>query len=182
VGRRPLGEWIAEQDYFARLKHENFRRAAEAVAVAFSHLPEVRAVCLFGSVARPPQTRITRRGYEMLHDCKDVDLAVWLDHTDNLAGLQKVRARALARLLADHDIGVAHHQVDVFLIEPGSGRYLGRLCNFGTCPKGHLDCSVPGCGRTPLLKQHEDFVFYPDALAEGRVVRLYARPLTSANL
>lgn len=32
---------------------------------------------------------------------------------------------------------------------------------------------VPGCGRSPLLKQHDDFVCHPDALVEGHAVRLY---------
>jgi predicted nucleotidyltransferase len=176
MGRRPLSEWIAEQDRFARLKHEHFRRGAEVVAAAFARLPEVGAVYLFGSVARPLETWVTRRGSEMLHDCKDVDLAVWVDHTDNLKGLQKARSQALAKLFAERSIGVAHHQVDVFLLEPGSDRYLGRLCSFGSCPKGKRECDVEGCGRSPFLKQHEDFVFYSDALAEDKVVRLYVRP------
>ena len=173
--RRPLAEWIAEQDTFARLKHENFRRAAEAVTTAFAGLPEIGAISLFGSVALPLKTRATRRGWEMLHDCKDVDLAVWVDHTDNLAGLNRARSRALATLFAEHSVGVAHHQVDVFLMEPNSNRYLGRLCNFSSCPKGHSECRVQGCGRSPLLKQHDDFVFHHDALAQDRVVRLYVR-------
>jgi len=174
MGRRPLSAWIEEQEWYARLKHENFRRAA--VATAFASLPEVGAICLFGSVARPLETWVTRRGWEVLHNCKDVDLAVWVDHTDNLESLKKARIRALATLLADHSIGVAHHQVDVFLLEPGSNRYLGRLCGFGTCPKGKRECRVEGCGRSRLLKQHEDFVFYADALDEDKVVRLYVRP------
>jgi hypothetical protein len=175
MGRQSLVEWIAERDRHSRLKHENFRRAAEAVAVAFSGLPEVGAISLFGSVAVPLKTRTTRRGWEMLHDCKDVDLAVWVDHTEDLVEFKRARSRALAGLWAEHSIGVAHHQVDVFFLAACSDRYLGRLCNFGMCPKGHRECRVPGCGRTPLLQQHEDFVFYPDALAEQRVVRLYLR-------
>jgi len=43
MGHRPLSEWIEEQDRYARLKYENFRRAAEAVATAFASLPEVGA-------------------------------------------------------------------------------------------------------------------------------------------
>lgn len=175
MGRRPLSEWITEQDKFARLTHENFRRAAEAVADAFASFPEVGAVCLFGSVALPLKTNVTRRGWKMIHHCKDVDLAVWLDHTDNLAELKRARSRALAQLLAGHSIGVAHHHVDVFLIEVGSDRYLGRLCNFGTCPKGKPQCRVAGCGRSPLLQQHDDFVFHPNALSEDRIVSLYVR-------
>jgi hypothetical protein len=34
---------------------------------------------------------------------------VWVDHTDNLAGLKQARGRALAKLFDDHAIGVAHH-------------------------------------------------------------------------
>jgi predicted nucleotidyltransferase len=176
MARLSLDDWIAERDKFAHMKRENFRRAAEAVARAFSGLPEVAAISLFGSVALPPITTVTRRGWKMLRDCNDVDLAVWVDHTDNLAGLQRARSRALAKLMAENSIGVAHHQVDVFLIAPGSSAYLGRLCNFGTCPKGKPDCRVAGCGRSPLLKQHEDFKFYPDALANDHVVPLYVRP------
>lgn len=52
--------------------------------------------------------------------------------------------------------------MDVFLIEPGADRYLGRLL-------------TPGCGATPFLKQHEDFTLWPDAPADDRVVRLYDR-------
>jgi hypothetical protein len=72
-------------------------------------------------------------------------------------------------------IGVAHHQVDTFLIEPGSNRYLGRLCWYNECPKGKDDCLAPGCGRTKFLKQHIDFRLDPDALAEQRIIRLYDR-------
>ena len=149
--------------------------AAEAVALAFAEIPEVQAVALFGSVAAPPKLEITRRGWELLHHAKDVDLAVWIDRLDNLAALKRARVQALKKLLADHDVGVAHHQVDVFLIEPETDRYLGRLCNFATCPKGKADCAVPGCGQSPFLKQHEEFEFYPDALRKDRVVRLYER-------
>jgi len=111
----------------------------------------------------------------MLHTCKDVDLAVWIDHTNGLDAFRRARGRALSKLFTEQSIGVAHHQVDVFFIEPKTDRYLGRLCLFGKCPKGHRDCQVVGCGKSALLKQHEDFVFYPDALANERVVRLYTR-------
>lgn len=146
------------------------------MATAFAGLPEVAAVWLFGSVARPLETQVTRRGWEMLHNCKDVDLAVWVDRTDNLAGLKRARSRALSKLFDDEAVGVAHHQVDVFLLEPESDRYLGRLCSFGSCPKGRPECRVAGCGSSPLLQQHEDFILYSDALADHKVVRLYDRP------
>jgi len=149
--------------------------AGQAVAAAFGDLPEVRAVALFGSVARPPKLEVTRRGWELLHHAKDVDLVVWIDRLDNLAALKGARVKALRTLLAERDVGLAHHQVDVFLLEPETNRYLGRLCGFASCPKGHADCAVPGCGRAPFLKQHEDFEFYADALNEDRLVLLYER-------
>jgi len=138
--------WIAEHDRYAQRRHDDFRRAALAVATAFAERPEVRAVSLFGSVARPLETFITsRRHWELLHDPKDVDLAVWIDRLDDLKGLQRARSAALNRLLETEQIGVAHHQVDVFLFEPGSDAYLGRLCGYGVCPKrkaGLLDARL----------------------------------------
>jgi predicted nucleotidyltransferase len=175
VTRPPLKEWIERQDGYARRRHAEFRRAAEAVAAAFAERREVRAIWLFGSVARAPRTTITRRDWEMLHHCKDVDLAVWVDRLDDLAGLNAARSQAVSRLFSETGIGVAHHQVDVFLFEPGSDRYLGRLCTFAVCPKGKLECQTPGCGRAPLLKQHHDFNLDSRALAEDRVVRLFDR-------
>ena len=145
------------------------------MASAFARLPQVRAVALFGSVARPLEIRITRRGWEMLRHCKDVDLAVWIDPPHDLAALNQARSRAVGCLVKEANVGVAHHQVDVFLFEPGSDRYLGRLCTFGSCPKGRWECATPGCGREPLLRQHEAFVFDPEALAEDRIVRLYEK-------
>jgi hypothetical protein len=81
----------------------------------------------------------------------------------------------VARLLEGNQLGVAHHQVDTFLFGADWTDYLGRLCTYGTCPKGKPECLVPGCGREPLLRQHEDFVLSPDALAASRAVPLYER-------
>jgi len=76
-----------------------------------------------------------------------------------LRAIQKARSRALNDLLVEKQIGVAHHQVDIFIMEPETNRYLGRLCIFGSCPKGKDKCSVPGCGDTRFLQQYEDFKF-----------------------
>jgi hypothetical protein len=71
------------------------------VAKAFAAFPEVAAVALFGSVALPlerevPRFREYRRaGIEVWHECKDVDLAVWIDRIDNLEALAKAERRAL---------------------------------------------------------------------------------------
>ena len=33
----------------------------------------------------------------------------------------------------------------MFILKPGTDRYLGRLCDFNACPKGKAECRVPGC-------------------------------------
>ena len=159
-----------EVDRLLRRRQETFRAAADYVAAAFAALSAVQKVVLFGSVARPLErerprhSRFRRAGVLLWHECKDVDLAVWVGEVDDLKALQKARARALNELIDETGFGVAHHQVDVFLLEPGSDRYLGRLCHFGQCPKGKPECLVPGCGKALFLRQHEGFVLDPRAL------------------
>ena len=53
--------------------------------------------------------------------------------------------------------------------------YLGRLCTYGQCPKGKVECLVPGCGQVLLLRQHEGFVLRHDVLAADRCMPLYER-------
>ena len=70
---------------------------------------------------------------------------------------------------------MASHQLDIFLLEPGTDRYLGRLCQFKACPAAKADCLVPGCGATSFLQQHQGFVLQFDALGPARAVRLFDR-------
>ena len=171
---------IDSEEESMQRRQQQFRLAAEAVAKAMSLLPEVQKVALFGSVARPLETEVPRfrkfrrERVAIPHECKDVDLAVWVSGVGCMKALQKARSRALNDLLADRNIGVAHHQVDVFLLEPGTDHYLGRLCDFGQCPKGKKDCRVAGCGATPLLRQHEGFKLDWPGASQGHVV-LYER-------
>ena len=151
------------------------------MTAAWRNHPQVVAVSLIGSVARDPWKEVPRfspfrrAGIEVWHECKDVDLALWLSGLGDLDGLRRAAAKALLDLQKREAIGVAHHQVDIFLLEPGSDRYLGRLCNFNACPKGKVECRVPGCGEVPWVRQHDDFEWWPDSLAPGRAVRLYER-------
>jgi predicted nucleotidyltransferase len=178
---------IKEQDESMPWYQKKFQTAAEYVAVAFARIPAVEKVVLFGSVAMPlkrevPRFREFRReGIEIFHECKDVDLAVWLNDLGILRLLQKARSSALNELLEEKDIGVAHHQVDVFIMEPVTDRYMGRLCAFAKCPKGKDKCRVPGCGEVRFLRQHEEFVFDPKALESQNSVVLYCRAATQGN-
>lgn len=172
---------IAEQDESLLRRYRDFRRVADAVVDAWRARPEVLRVALIGSLARPPWREVPRfRPYrrarvELWHECGDIDLAVWLSDLDHLDALRRTKNRALRRLCDDAKIGVASHQVDVFVIEPGSEGYLGRLCEFNACPKGKRECLVPDCGRTAFLQQHEAFAWRPESLDPDRTARLFDR-------
>jgi hypothetical protein len=172
---------IAEQNETLLRRQYQFRMAADFVVEAWRDRPEVEAVALFGSVAVPlwkevPRfPHLRRKGIAVWHECKDVDIAVWLSRTDELNGLRKAKTRAMSRLFGEKGVGVASHQMDVFVIEPGSDRYLGRLCDFARCPNDKRECLVEGCGTVGHLKQHEGFVLGPDALADGRTIPLFDR-------
>ena len=178
---RPSKQKIEEQDQYMLRLQRNFRLAADVVADAFAQLPEVERVLLFGSVAVPLEREIPRfrefrrHGIAVWHECKDVDLAVWLSDLTHLQNLQKARSRALNELYQKQNVGVAHHQVEVFIMEPGTDSYLGRLCAFTRCPKDKLDCLVPGCGNTPFLKQLKGFIFSKAALEVNKTTLLFDR-------
>ena len=146
---RPTRRQLEQEDALQLRRQAEFRLAADAVAAALAPFDEVAAIALFGSCARPltreaPRFHSYRRlGIELLHECKDVDLAVWMDRTDRLAELGRARNRAVTDLHARTGVGVAHHQVDVFLFAPATAAYLGRLCSFASCPKASPSAKSP---------------------------------------
>jgi len=158
-----------------------FRRAADLVATALAGFDEVAAVALFGSAASPlwkevPRFSTYRRaGFALWHECADVDIAVWLSRLDRLREMRRRINRSLPAIHKETGLGAASHQIDIFVLEPGTDRYLGRMCQFKACPAGKAACLVPGCGATLFLQQHEGFVLHPDALAPARAVRLFER-------
>ncbi len=126
---------------------------------------EVEAAAVIGSVAKklwkevPRFSEFRRAGIEVWHECKDLDLALWLASQDRLGELRRAEVSALLDAQrTGRGISVVGHQVDVFLFEPKSNRYLGRLCKFNHCPKGKRDCLVPGCGAIPFNKIVDGFV------------------------
>lgn len=163
----PPSESDVEEENVLMLRRQClFRWAAQSIAIAMSKLPEVRKVAAFGAVAQPlemevPRFRQFRRhGVEVLHECADLDLAVWTADLSRLKELKRAMALGLSFV---HDTpygGVAHHQVDVHLLDAGSGDYRGRLCAFGQCPKPRKpQCLVPGCGAQTFLQQFNRFRF-----------------------
>lgn len=171
----------AENEYLLRLQ-QDFRRAADVVRDTLIAFEEVEKIAVIGSVAKPLWKEIPRfseyrrAGIELWHECKDLDLAVWISSQHRLGALRRARDTALRK---GYESGtgpsVANHQVEIFLIEPGTDRYLGRLCNFNACPKDKPECAVPGCGTVPFNKRFEAFVPHADLLASAAYATLYRR-------
>jgi hypothetical protein len=173
---------IEEENRRLLRQQRQFRLAADVVADAWSRFAEVEAVAVIGSVAKLlwkeiPRFREFRRArIEVWHECHDLDLALWLDHQEQLGALRLAAVKALRDAYqAGRDTSVANHQIDVFLIEPGSDRYLGRLCSFNACPKDKPACAVPGCGTVPFNKRIVDFTPDADLLANVGETTLYRR-------
>lgn len=161
-------------------RQRNFRAAADRVTEAWMQFPDVRAIAVIGSVAKPLWKEVPRfreyrgKGIALWHECGDLDLAVWLDTLENLDALRRARDLALREMVErGATFGIVGHQVDTFLFEPGFDRYLGRLCSFNQCPKGKRDCLTPSCGAAPFNKRIDGFLPGDDLLSGA--VPLYER-------
>jgi len=178
---RPSKAMIEQEEQGLLRRQLQFRVAADRLAAAFAKSEDVQAVALIGSVARPLRREVPRfapykqRGVAIAHECKDVDLAAWVSRVDRLDELRRVRVRVVNQIIAEQGHGPAVQEIEVFLLQPETNRYLGRLCYFRACPAGKRDCQAAGCGRQKFLKQHDDFSFWPQAIAEGNALRLYDR-------
>jgi len=178
----PTRKEIEEQNESLLRDQRKFRNAARFVADAFAHVPAVRKVVLFGSVATPLKKevprfrRFRRHRVAVWHECRDVDLAVWVNNLDCLGALRKARIAALRDFekTSPHG-GVAQHQVEVFIMNADGGQHLGRLCPFGACPKGKPECREPNCGQPRFLQQTAGFRLYADALSPHKTVVLFDR-------
>lgn len=173
---------ISEENTLMLRRQCLFRWAAQSIAVAMSKLPEVQKVAAFGAVARPlemevPRFRQLRRHrIEVLHECADLDLAVWTTGLSALKELKRAISRGLSFVQDTPYGGVAHHQVDVHVLNAQSGDYGGRLCIFGECPKpGKRECFVPGCGAQPFLQQFKEYRFNPAQFESEPRVTLFDR-------
>jgi hypothetical protein len=168
---------IEEENRRQLENQRRFRIAADIVTEAWAAFPEVVAIAVTGSVARmlwkevPRFREFRRQGIELWHECADLDLALWIESEARLYDLRRAASLALrAAYESGAETSVASHQVDVFLFEPSTDRYLGRLCTFNACPKGHRDCLVPGCGAVPFNKKVDGFAPTPDLLAFAAVL------------
>ena len=91
---------IAEQDRYQLARQREFRMAADVVCDAWAGFAEVEAVAVIGSVAKrlwkevPRSREFRREGIEVLHYCRDLDLALWLDSQSRLGELRRASASA----------------------------------------------------------------------------------------
>lgn len=173
---------IEEQNRFLLERQRQFRIAADVVTDAWRAFPEVQAVAVIGSVAKalwkeiPRFKEFRRERIPVWHECADLDLALWIDSQQRLGELRREASRALSLAYkAGLGTSVVAHQLDIFLIEPGSDRYLGRLCSFSRCPKDKPPCAVPDCGAIPFNKRIEEFTPRADLLAPASYAMLYQR-------
>jgi hypothetical protein len=119
----PTSDETAEEAERMLQRRQDFRLAADYVAEALAEFEVVEKIVLFGSVVPPLEwevprfSKFRRASQPLYHECKDVDLAVWLTDLGDLDALRKARARALALMLEEQGIGVVHHLVSI-LISP----------------------------------------------------------------
>jgi hypothetical protein len=173
---------VAEQNASMQRRQRLFRWGAQSIAISLAKLTEVQQVAAFGGVAQPLKMEVPRfpefrrHRIEVLHECGDLDLAVWLTRFDQLAELQSALKRGLAMTRETPYGGVAHHQVDVHLFDAASGEYRGRLCNYRECPKqGKRDCFATGCGAEKFLQQFNAYHFSTAQFAASPKVVLFER-------
>ena len=173
---------IEDQNRFMLRRQRELRIAADVVAKAWMAFPEVQAIAVIGSVAKrlwkevPRFREFRKERIEVWHECGDLDLALWIDSQQRLGELRRARDRALREAFeAGVGTSIANHEVDVFLFEPQSDRYLGRLCSYNQCPKGKPNCAVPGCGAIPFNKRIAEFEPRGDLLAPAAQAMLYQR-------
>ena len=173
---------IAKSNAGMLMAYRKFRRAADAVVDVWRHHPDVVAISLIGSVVRSPWKEVPRfspyrrKRIKIWHECMQVDLALWLSGLGDLGGLRKAKDRQLRTVRDDLGGGVASHQLDALILEPGTDRYLGWLCKFNRCPKrGKIACLVPGCGDSKFLRQFSRFRWRPKRFAKDGCFRLYER-------
>jgi hypothetical protein len=162
----PSDEDTDEQNTLMLRRQCLFRWAAQVIALELSKVPEVQKLAAFGAVPQPlkmevPRFRQFRRHrIETLHECRDLDLAVWMTALERLNVLRKALSRGLSLVQNTAYGGVAHHQVDVHIMDAATGEYRGRLCIFRECPKpGNRECLVPHCGEELFLRQFEGYQF-----------------------
>jgi len=108
---------IEEQNLLMLKRQHEFRMAADVVTEAWTAFAEVQAVAAIGSVAKalwkevPRFREFRREGIEVWHECRDLDLALWVDSQERLNELRRATSRALrAAYEARTGVSIVDHQ------------------------------------------------------------------------
>lgn len=166
----------AENNFRMLLRYKDLRRSAEYVAAELERVPFIMKAALFGSLSKPlwkevPRFREYRKnGIKIWHEVKDVDIAVWVTALEDVSVLKRARNKGIALLEKNRGIRVAVHECDIFILSAADNSYLGRVCNWKKCPKMCTECLVPACGQVKFLRQHLDFNFRHEDIADSKVI------------
>jgi len=148
-----------------RLKiYDDIKIAANYLIVEFNKDKNVEKIKIIGSISRPLSKEIVKsgkyKGKLLYHNCKDLDLLIWFSNLNELEKLRKSRFIALNKLLDEKKIGIAHHQIEIFIVDSLTDKYVGRFCFYKKCPNNKIECIQKDCGKVKLLKKdNEDFIF-----------------------
>ena len=126
--RIPTKAVIAAEERALLERQRVFRFVADQLTAALAQCADVEVIALIGSVARPLPREVPRFSpYRQLrlpiaHECKDVDLAVWVSQVDGLDKLRHARGSIIKKIVAERGHWPAVHEIEVFLLEPGTNR------------------------------------------------------------
>jgi hypothetical protein len=138
---RPSEGDINEENIVMLRRQCLFRWAAQSIAVAMSKLSEVQKVAAFGAVAQPLEMEVPQFRQFRRH-------RVEVMHVSALKELKRAMGRGLSFVQDTPYGGVAHHQVDVHVVDAGRGDYRGRLSFLASAPsRGSASVLSQAAGR-----------------------------------
>ncbi|GBC94375.1 hypothetical protein HRbin16_00156 [bacterium HR16] len=135
-----------------RQKREAMYGAAKEFADRVRDLPFVDEVVLFGSLASDDPYPA------------DIDLAVFLNDTDDVSTLAKY-ARKMSSVT---------HAWEV-LVFSSQQKHLGHICYRKECPVHSRDCLVPGCGDISFVQVLRGYTFCPEVFLSSPYQVLWSR-------
>ena len=173
------------QDRLSLRLQKFYRIVAGQVADEMSKIDWVTRIVLFGSAGKPLKKDFrryltySRRKTEIWHECRDIDLAVWVERQDSLLDLYRARGTAVKEcsMIYPGISGLPHFLVEVHIMDTGTNQHLGELCLYKECPRyGVRECrAANGCGSTSLLRTLPEFFLRSKALDESQSMELFRK-------
>ena len=136
--------------------NESLKVAAQEFAEKAHKLSSVLEIAIVGSVAGDDPYP------------NDLDLAVIVHNLGDIATIAKY-ARQISRY---------YHGWEVFLFDAGLS-LIGKICHRRECPGQSVECSVPGCGKSPHLRVDPEFEYDEDMFLRSPIDILWTSFSTS---